>query len=267
MITAVTLFAALGILFGIAALTCGMTRSFVSRTGGAGTASVDPKASGAWRAGARLCLVLSCLCVLAAFGNAWVESQVPESVSSPPMPASWGALWVYVLALLVEWNRSGLEVANRRTLAGALLAGVGVLLVGMCLAAWTTMSPPPVPECVGGSLSIDARASAAGSVAALGLALVPLGGIALRLAKPTVPPLSAAAACVVMAMWFQPTLPSLGWLPVSPGAGAPLAAVLVVALMLLGLMAAQGPRATVAGVGLYFGLSVGGSHLLGTLQT
>ena len=70
-----------------------------------------------------------------------------------------------------------------------------------------------------------------------------------------------------MAMWLQPLLPSLGWLPVSPGAGAPLAAVFVAALMLLGLMAARGPRATVAGIGLYFGLSVGGSHFLGTLQT
>ena len=267
MITAVTLFAVLGILFGIAALACGMVWAFVARIDGAGTTSVDPKASGVWRAGVRLCLVLSCLCVLAAFGNAWVESQASESVSSTPMPASWGALWVYVFALLVEWSRSGLEAAGQRTLAGALLAGVGVLLVGMCLAAWMTMNPPPVPECTGGSLTIDTGASAARAVAALGLALVPLAGIALRLAKPAVPPLSAAAACVVMAMWLQPTLPALGWLPVSTGAGAPLAAVFVAALMLLGLMAARGPRATVAGIGLYFGLSVGGSHLLGTLQT
>lgn len=267
MITVVTIFAVLGVLFGIAALACGMARALIVRIDDAGTASVDPEASGAWRVGARLCLVLSCLCVLAAFGNAWVESQAPESASSTPMPASWGALWVYVLALLVEWSRSGLEVAGWRTLAGALLAGVGVLLVGVCLAAWATMNPPPVPECTGGSLSIDAGASAAGAVAALGLALVPLAGIALRLAKPAAPPLSAAAAGVVMAMWLQPTLPSLGWLPVSPGAGAPLAAVFVTALMLLGVMAARGPRAAVARMGLYFGLSVGGSHFLGTLQT
>lgn len=262
----VTLFAVAGILFAVAALACGMVRAFVARADGADTVSVDPQASGAWRIGARLCLALSCLFVLAALGQSWFEPQSPENASTP-IPANWGALWIYALSLPVEWSRSGLEGAGRRTLTGVLLAGVGVLLLGMCLTAWTTLNPAPVLECADGSPMIDAGAFAVRSVAALGFALIPLAGIALRLASPTVPPLSAAAAGVAMAMWLQPTLPPLGWLPASMGAGAALSGVFVAALMLLGWMAARGPVSTMVGVGLYFGLSVGGSHFLGALQT
>ncbi len=262
-----TLFEVASILLAAAALACGMVWVLVARVDGADTASVDPQASGAWRTGTRLCLALSCLFVPAALGKSWVEPQSPENASYTPIPANWGALWIYALSLPVEWSRSGLEGAGRRTLTGGLLAGVGILLLGMCLTAWTTLNPAPVPECADESPMIDAGALAVRSVAALGLALIPLAGIALRLASPIVPPLSAAAAGVAMAMWLQPTLPPLGWLPTSMGAGAALAGVFVAALMLLGWMAARGPISTMVGVGLYFGLSVGGSHFLGTLQT
>ena len=261
MVTVVTLLTPLGILFGIADFACGRARAFVARIGGADMAPVDSKALGVWRVGTRLRLVLSCSCVLAAIGDAGAEAQALEGASSTPTPASWGALWVYILALLVEWSRSGLEVAVRRAVVGALLAGVGVLLVGLCLTTvWT--------NCTGGSLAIDAGTSAAaGAVAALGLTLIPLAGIALRLAEPAVPLLSSGAAGVVMAMWLQPTLPSLGCLPVSHFAGGPLAAILVAAPMLLGWMAARGPRMTGAGIVLYMVLSVGGSYVLGILPT
>ena len=261
MIDVVMLFTLFGILFGITDFACRRARAFGARIGDANMVSVNSKTFGAWRAGARLRLVLSCSCVLAAIWDAGTEAQALESASSVPTLASWGALWVYILTLLVEWSRSGLEVAVRRALVGVLLAGVGVLLIGLCLTAvWTS--------CTGNYLEIDAGGSAAaGAVAALGLTLTPLAAIALRLVKPAAPLLSVAAAGVVMAIWLQPMLPLLRCLPVSHFAGAPLAAIFVAALMLLGGMAARGPRMTGAGIVLYIVLSVGGSYMLGTLPT
>lgn len=94
--------------------------------------------------------------------------------------------------------------------------------------------------------------------------MIPLAGIALRLVEPAAP-LSSSAG-VVIAIRLQPP-PPLGCLPVSHFAGGPLAAILVAAPVLLGWMAARGPRMTGAGIVLYMVLGVGGSYVPGILPT
>ena len=118
--------------------------------------------------------------------------------------------------------------------------------------------------CANGAAAIDAKGTELG-VAGLGLALLPLAGFALQGTGPKVPPLTLAAASVVLATWLQPLLPALGWLPLSFGAGAPFALLLALALAILGLLAVRGPALAAVGVSVYFALSVGGCILMSVL--
>ena len=240
-----TLLAALGVLAAAAIPVFGTVRTFVTRTEAVGKPRVDPAFSRLPRIAARLGPRLSCLFALATSGALWLSRQGPENTAGVPHPAAWGALWAYALVLLVEWRLVGLPGAERRTLAGLLLAGAGVLFLGIGLTAW--MSPD---SAAGVACAVTASANDMGPVmtkvvAALGFALVPLAGIALGVIRMAEPPLSAAAASVAVAAWLQPALPALGWLPISIGTGAPLAVLLVAALSVLGLAACGGPRATV----------------------
>ena len=259
----VALFAALGILAALATLACGTVRGLAGRLEGAGAAAVAPTSSDGLRTAARLCLGLSCVFALAALGELWLDLQRQERAPDLPRPSAWGALWVYVLALLAEWRLFGLAGAGRRAVAGWLLAGAGVLFLGIGLDVWASFQLPADAACADGVLAIDVTQPAVRILAALGLALVPLSGIALRLAVPTAPPLSAAAASVSVAVWLQPVLPALGWLPLSFGAGAGLALLLVASLFILGCAAARGPRAVAGGLSAYAGLSIGGCIVLG----
>ena len=261
----VALFAALGILAALATLAFGTVRGLAGRLEGAGAAAVARPSSDGLRTVARLCLGLSCIFALAALGELWLNLQGQERPPDLPRSSAWGALWVYVLALLAEWRLFGLAGAGRRAVAGWLLAGAGVLFLGIGLDAWASFHLPADAACVDGVLSIDATAPAVTALAALGLTLVPLSGVALRLAVPAAPPLSAAAASVAVAVWLQPVLPALGWLPLSLGAGAVLALLFVVSLFILGRASAQGPWAAAGGLSAYVGLSVGGCIVLGML--
>ena len=262
MISGATLFAALGVLSGAVTLACGMVRAYASRPAGVVAAPAETPASRALRVAARLGLGLSCLFALAAFGELWLSRQGGESAPVGSRPTPWGALWVHVLALVVEWRRVGLPGAGRRALAGLLVGAVGVLFLGIGLGAWASIGLSAGAACPDGTPAIDAAAPVIGALAALGLALVPLSGIALRLAEPAVPPLSAGPAGVAMAVWLQPALPALEWLPTSLGAGAALALLLAVALALFGIAASRGPGATAVGVLAYFALSVGGGIVI-----
>ena len=266
MISGLTLLAALGVLAAAAAPACGTIRTFALRSEAVGKLPVDSSASRAPSVAARLCLVLSCLFALAAYGTLWLSQGGPESPFEVPHPVAWGALWIHVLVLLVEWRRIGLPDAGRRTLAGLLLAGAGVLFLGLGLTAWTNTDASAGAACVVGPLANDTSAWVVRAAAGLGLALVPLAGIALGLNRAADPPLSAAAASVAIAAWLQPALPALGWLPASVGAGAALAGLLVAALMVLGVAASRGPRVTAGGVVGYFALTVGGCTILGILR-
>lgn len=240
-----TTFAALGIVAGIVTLACGRQNSL--------------------RVTARLCLGLSCLFAIAACGELWLSLQGQESALDMPRPSAWGALWVHALALLVEWWRLGLADAGQRVLAAWLLAGTGVLFLGIGLGAWAGVHLPTEIACPNGTLAIDATAPSVRAIAAFGLALVPLAGIALRLVRPAAPPLSAAAASVVVATWLQPILPALGWLPLSLGAGAAPALLIITGLIILGLTSVRGPWMTGTGLAIYFALGVGGCLVLGIL--
>lgn len=263
------LFAVFGLLFAVAALACGMARALLrgpivpARFPPAMPASTAWFSSDAWRAGARLCLGLSCLFAVAAFAESWSPPRDDATVSDAPMPsAAWGALWVYTFALLVEWRRSGLAAAGTRAFAGILLAGGGVLLLGVCLQTWAAAAPPLPCGDAGLTIYVATDVQAA---AALGLALVPLAGAVLPFASVKAPPLSSAAASVAMGVWLQPALPALEWLPVSVWAGAALAALLVAALALVGVAATRGPWATATGLTVYYAVSVGGCLGLGAL--
>ena len=265
MISGLTLLAALGVLTAAATPIFGTVRAFVTRTEAVGKPRGDSAVSRHPRIAARLGPGLSCLFALAALGALWLSRQGPENTADVPHPAPWGALWAYALVLLVEWRLVGLPDAGRRTLAGLLPAGVGVLFLGIGLTAWMSPDSAAGAACQITASANDMNAWVTKGVAALGLALVPLAGIALGVIRMAEPPLSTAAASVAVAVWLQPVLPALGWLPISIGAGAPLAVLLVAALSVLGLAACRGPRATVGGLLGYFGLSVGGCMLLGSL--
>lgn len=215
------------------------------------------------RARSMLCVGASCLCAVAALAWPWAQTRAVVASDAPP-DAAWGALWVYTFALLVEWRRSDPAAAGARTLAGILLAGGGMLLLGACLEAWAAAVPPPSLPCGDAGFAIGATAEVR-ALAALGLALAPLAGVALPFAGAGFPPLSAAAASVAMAAWLRPVLPALEWLPVSVWGGAPLAALLVAVLALVGFAATRGPRATAASLVAYYAVGVGGGLGLGTL--
>ena len=265
MISGVGLFAILGILAGIATLVLRTLRAPATVMEQRGTILFSGVSSGALQTAANLCLGFSCLFALAACGELWLSLQGQESQVGISASSAWGALWVYVLALLLEWRRLGLSGAGRRALSGWLLAGVGVLFLGISLGAWSSIHPVMDTACADGIRAIDATATKVGAVTALGLALVPLAGIALQGTVHKVPPLTTAAASVVLATWMQPVLPALGWLPLSLGAGAVLALLLALALSVLGLSVVRGPRLAVGGLSVYFVLSVGGCVLLGIL--
>lgn len=194
-------------------------------------------------------------CLFAVVAVMWAREANPGAQTAE----AWGALWVYALALVIEWRRSGIEAAARRTLFSVVLAAGGVSLVGVCLLAWGYA----VPATACTNLAIAPASPAVAAVAGLGLALLPLAGVACF--GTAVPPLSAAAACVVAAVWLQPALPPLAWLPTSPVAGAALAGTLVAATMIVGCTAARGAFAAIGGLTVYFAMSVGGGVLLGRL--
>ena len=207
MISGVGLFAILGILAGIATLVLRTLRAPATVMEQRGTILFSGVSSGALQTAANLCLGFSCLFALAACGELWLSLQGQESQVGISASSAWGALWVYVLALLLEWRRLGLSGAGRRALSGWLLAGVGVLFLGISLGAWSSIHPVMDTACADGIRAIDATATKVGAVTALGLALVPLAGIALQGTVPKVPPLTTAAASVVLATWMQPVLP------------------------------------------------------------
>ena len=259
MTSSLALLAALGVSSAGAVAVCGLVPALSPPAEKRGR----PPVYLASRAAARLCLGLSLLFALAAASELWLSRQDPESAFDLLGPSPWGALWIYPIVLLAECRLAGLRGAGQRALAGLLLAGAGVLYLGIGLTAWTNMdSPVPATHLAWTSVS-DMNALVVGAVAALGLVLVPLAGIAVGVARPAEPPLSTAVASVAFAAWLQPTLPALGWLPVSPGAGAALAALLVAALVPLAFAASRGPRAMTGGVLATFAVSIGGCTILG----
>ena len=180
-----------------------------------------------------------------------------------PSPLAWGALWVHVGVLVVEWRLVGLPGAGRRAVVGLLVAGVGVLLLGVGLGAWMGIELPEGAVCQDGILAVDPNSLVVRSTSALGLALVPLAGIALRLVRLEEMPIAGAAVSVAVAAWLQPVLPVLAWLPTSLGAGVPLALLLVAALVVLSVAMRRGSVVAIGGLALYFVLSAGGGIVLG----
>ncbi len=258
------LLAALGVLTAAATPACEMVWASTIRIRAAcRSAATSSSTFEVPRAAARLCLGLSCVFALVSAGALWLSRQSPETTFDVAQPLPWGALWVYAFVLLLEWRLVGIRSAGRRALAGLLLAGVGVLFLGIGLGAWTSTVPSTELACPVSIPAQDLNAWWIRAVAALGLVLVPLAGIALGFNRAESPPLSAAPASVAVAAWLEPALPAFGWLPTTGAAGAALAALLVVALVVLGLAGARGSRATLGGLLACFALSVGGCILLG----
>ena len=259
-----TFFAALSLAAAIAGVACGNVRGagFVALREHSGAAFSDAHAP-SFRALAGLFLGLSFLFALLAGVGIWLERSGFDGTAERAYPSAWGALWVYALLLVIEWRTTGLHGVGRRILAGAFLAGMGVLAIGVGFEVWLKILALPLPACEDGVPVIeDAGISAA---AALGLTLAPIAGPALRLLPLADLPLSTIAASVALATWMQPALPALGWLPTSFGGGAPLALILFAALWLLLRLCARGGAAGVLGLATYFALGVGGSVALGTL--
>ena len=263
MTSGLPLLAALGVL-AVAAVPVSETAwAWIMRTRAARrSAATGSSAFGPPKIAARVCVGLSCACALAAAGALWLSRQHLETTSGVADPLPWGALWIYALVLVVEWRLVGTRDAGRRALTGMLLAGVGVLFLGIGLGAWTGTAASAQPACPPGMSAEVLYAWRLTAVAALGLVLVPLAGIVLGFNRAEAPPLSAAPASVAVAAWLEPALPALGWLPVSAGSGAALAALLVFALLVLGLACSRGSRATLGGLFVCFALGVGGSILL-----
>ena len=258
------LLAALGVLAAAATPACELVWASTLRIRAAGqSAATGSLAFGAPKVAARICLGLSCVFALVAAGALWLSRQDSETTFDVAQPLPWGALWVYAFVLLLEWRLVGTRDAGRRALAGLLLAGVGVLFLGIGLSAWTHTGASVEFACPVSIPAQDLDAWWVRAVAALGLVLVPLAGIALGFNRAESPPLSAAPASVAIAAWLEPALPALGWLPTTGGAGAALAVLLVVALVVLGLAGSRGSRATLGGLLACFALSVGGCILLG----
>ena len=264
MISGVSLFATLGILAGIGSLVLRTLCISAAAIEQRGTVLFPGVSSGALRTAAHLCLGFTCLFALFTCGELWLSLQGRGGEVGTSTLSAWGALWVYVVVLVLEFREVGLSGAGRRAFLGWLLAGVGVLFVGVGLDSWSSIHPTADAACADGAVMTDTKGMELG-VAGLGLALVPLAGFALQGTVPKVPPLTLPAASVVLAAWMQPLLPALGWLPVSVGAGAAFALLLALALLVLGLLAVRGPVLAAAGVAAYFALSVGGCVLLSVL--
>ena len=264
MIAGASLLASLGILSAVAALVCGLASGLVFRPADAASDAHASRQSKVLLGTARLCLGTCGLLALAAGVEIWMSPRPTGCWPEVPRSSAWGALCVYLVALLAEWRILGLSGAARRTIVGWLLAGVGTLFAGISLDSWANLHVTANVHCEEGVLPVAAATPSARAVAALALALVPLAGMALRLDGPRGLTPSSAAATVAMAVWLQPLLMPQGWLPSSLG-GGPLALLLVAAVMLLGKWARAGPRATLCGVAGYFALSVGGAIVLGIL--
>ena len=216
------------------------------------------------RALAGLFLGLSLVFALLAGAGFWLERSGFDGSAKHAYPSGWGALWVYALLLVVEWRKTGLHRVGRRILVGAFLAALGVLALGIGFEVWLKFLALPLPACEDGAPVIEDAGLEA--VAALGLTLVPLAGPALRLLPLAELPLSTSAATVAFAVWMEPALPALGWLPVAIGGGAPLTLVLSTALWLLLRLYARGGAASVVGLATYFALGLTGSVAVGTLS-
>ncbi|MDE0206078.1 MAG: hypothetical protein OXP66_08620 [Candidatus Tectomicrobia bacterium] len=261
MISGLGLFAVLGVLAGVASLALRTLCDSAIAVEQRGTVLFGGVSSVALRTATHLCLGFTCLFALAAGGELWLRLQAHEGQAGIPASSAWGALWVYVIVLVLDFRGTGLSGAGRRAFCGWLLAAVGVLLVGAGLGSWSSISVTADPACADGVTMIDATRIEVGAVG-LGLALVPLAGVALQGTQFKTPPLPIAAASVVLAIWMQPMLPAMGWLPLSAGAGAVVALLLVLALAILGLLAVRGPALAAVGVPAYFALSVGGFILM-----
>ena len=267
MTTDAILFAALSLAAAIAGVVCGNVRGAVFLLRENSGAAVADTAAPSFRGLAGLFLGLSFLFALLAGAEMWLDRYTDRSgldgSSGHAIPSTWGALWAYALLLVIEWRSMGLSGVGRRILVGALLAGMGVLALGLGFEVWLKYVDLPLPVCEDGRPVIeDVGIEAA---AALGLTLALLAGPALRLVPFAELPPSTIAASVALATWMQPALPALGWLPTSIGGGAALAVVLYAALWLLQRSCARAGAASVLGVATYFALGVGGSVALGTL--
>ena len=264
MITDAAFFAVLSLAAGIAGVACGHLRGATfAFQAPPGVAAPEP-ISGALRPLTSLFLGLSFLFALLAGAGLWIERGVSEGSVLRSHPPAWGALWVCALLHLIECRTSGLAGTGRRLRVGVVAAVMGVLALGFGFELWLKLAPLPVPACEGGSPVLEG--AGLGAMAALGLSLALIAGPALRLLPLGDLPLSATAASVAVAAWMQPTLPALGWLPVSAGGGAPLALLLSAALWLLLRSNGRGGRvATAAGISAWFLLVVGGSAAIGVL--
>lgn len=258
------LFAALGVLAVAAIPVCATVWASTMRFRATGRlAATSPSLFWHSKAAVRLCLGLSCASALACASALWLSRQNSVAAFDVAQPMPWGVLWVYAFGLLLEWRLVGIRNAGRRALTGLLLAVVGVLFLGIGLGAWTGTVASTELACPVNIQAKDLNAWWIRSMAALGLVLVPLAGIALGLNRVEHPPLSAAPAGVAVAVWLEPALPALGWLPTTGTAGAALAVLLIVALVVLALTCARGLRATLGGLFACFALSVGGCIFLG----
>lgn len=267
---AVTLFASLAIAAGFAAMACTALQMVFDRAGAEpDRAMPEPSPRFAPRVTARLLIGLACLAAFGAFLGTWMEAMATADEGAVQVGPAWGALWVYVVAMLTEWRLLGLNAAAQRALGGAILATVGVLLLGLFLDLWTVLAPPAMLVCEEGELVLDVADPIVVGVAALGLSLVPLSGAAFSRLHAgrggRAIPLSTAAATVVVAIWLQPLLGRLGWLPFEVAAGAPLAFLLAGGLVPLGLAMPRGHTVTAIAAVAYLGLGVIGCLLLAKL--
>ena len=258
-----TSFAVLSVALAILGAICG------SASGGAGAFRESSSTSAAatisvgWPNLARLLLGLSCLFAILACVELWLAQDGSEESIDTPQPSAWGALWVCAALLALEWRIAGLASVGWRMLSGAWLGGIGVLAVGVGFDLWLRLIGLPMPSCTDGNPTIEASGMKA--IAAFAMTLVLIAGPSLRRLPVTALPLSTVAAGVAIAVWMQPVLPALGWLPLSIGGGGPLALVLSAALLLLMRGAGRGRWGTILGLVAYFVFGVGGCLALGTL--
>ena len=124
MISGVGLFAILGILAGMGSLALRTLCVSATVLEQRGTVLMPGVTSGAIQTAAHICLGFSCLFALSACGELWLSLQGQEGQLGVSGSPAWGASWVYVVVLVLEFRGVGLSRAGRRVLRGWLLAGV-----------------------------------------------------------------------------------------------------------------------------------------------
>ena len=258
-----TSFAVLSVVLAILGAVCGSVSGGASALPEGRSTSAAATVSEGWRSLARLLLALSCPLALLTCVELWLVQEGSEEFIDTPQPSAWGALWVCAALLAIEWRTVGLASVGWRMLSGVWLGGIGVLAFGVGFDLWLRLVSLPMPACIDGNPTIEASGMKA--IAAFAITLVPIAGPSLRRFPVTELPLSTVAAGVAIAVWMQPVLPALGWLPLSIGGGAPIALVLSAALLLLMRGAGRGRRETTLGLVAYFVFGVGGCLALGAL--